>query len=117
MERTSLGLTGSVILEGSNGEEKLLTARIDSGATSSSIDLTLAEKLKLGPTLRTRLVKSASGVKKRPIVLAKVNIAGTIIEAEFSLADRSHMTYQILIGQNVLKKGKFLIDPLLEAEK
>lgn len=117
MERTILGLVGHVTLQGNNGDEKEVTARIDSGATSSSIDIQLAEKLQLGPILRTRLVKSASGVKKRSIVSAKVNIKGRVIEAEFSLADRSHMTYQILIGQNILKKGGFLIDPLLGLEE
>lgn len=116
MVRTILGLIGPVVLQGNNGEEKVVTARIDSGATSSSMDIQLAEKLQLGPVLRTRLVKSASGVKKRSIVLARVNIKGTVIEEEFTLADRSHMTYQILIGQNILKKGRFLIDPLLGPE-
>jgi len=38
------------------------------------------------------------------------------IEDEFTLADRSHMTFPMLIGQNILTKGKFLIDPLKERE-
>ena len=32
------------------------------------------------------------------------------MEAECTVADRSHMKYKMLIGQNVLKKG-FIIDP------
>ena len=39
-------------------------------------------------------------------------LKGIILEEEFTLADRSHMTYRILLGQNILKKGNFLIDPL-----
>jgi hypothetical protein len=111
--RTILGLTGKVTLEGNKGS-KLIMARIDSGATSSSIDTSLAELLELRPTKKFRIVKSASGIKRRPIINAKVTIKGTQMEAEFTIADRGHMTYQMLIGQNILKEGKFLIDPLME---
>tara|TARA_Y100000310_G_scaffold124700_1_gene123417 strand:+ start:40866 stop:41216 length:351 start_codon:yes stop_codon:yes gene_type:complete len=111
-ERHILGLTEDIIVIGS--EEKMLRARIDSGATSSSIDKQLVESLNLGPVIRMKLVKSASGVGERPIIEAEVKINGSIIKDEFTIADRSHMTYQILIGQNTLKKGQFLIDPLKE---
>jgi len=110
-ERRILGLTESVILIAELGEEQVL-ARIDTGATSSSIDLKLAQKLGLGPIHKSNTVRSASGMEERPFVRAKVKINDYIIEGEFSLADRRHMTYKVLIGQNVLKKGKFLIDPL-----
>jgi hypothetical protein len=114
-ERHTLGLTEKVTIVGS--EELVLIARIDSGATTSSVDKGLAEKLNLGPTIRMKIVKSASGIGRRPIIEAQVKINGSIIKDEFTIADRSHMTYQILIGQNTLKKGNFLIDPLKEAEK
>ena len=114
-ERHILGLTEKVTVVGS--EKRVLVARIDSGATTSSIDKELADELNLGPTIRIKLVKSASGVGKRPIVEAEVNINGSVIKDEFTIADRSHMTYPILIGQNTLKKGQFLIDPLKEVEK
>ena len=115
-ERYILGLIENVILLGSNGEEELI-ARIDSGAITSSIDLNLAKKLNLGPAIRSKVVKSASGVSERPIIEAKIKINGNTIMDEFTLADRSHMTYPILIGQNILKQGKFLIDPLKEVNK
>ena len=108
-KRVILGLTAKVTISGK--KEKTLMARVDTGATASSIDTTLAEALNLGPIIRSKIVKSASGIKKRPIIKAKININGALIEAEFTLADRSHMTYQILIGQNVLKEGNFIIDP------
>ena len=110
-ERDILGLVEKVVLIGNNGEEKLV-ARIDSGAITSSIDSNLAKKLDLGPSIRSKVVKSAVGIEKRPIVEAEVKINGTTMKNEFTLADRKHMTYQILIGQNILKQGKFLIDPL-----
>lgn len=86
-------------------------ARIDTGATSSSIDNKLANELGLVPITKSKIVKSAYGVKRRPVVKAKVKMDGFTIEEEFTLADRSHMTYKLLIGQNILKKGDFLIDP------
>ncbi len=117
MQRITLGLTDKVIVLGNNGKKEEVIARVDSGATSSSLDLALAKELHLGPILRTKLIKSASGNRKRPIVKAHVKIHGQTIETIFTLADRSHMTYRMLIGQNLLRDGKFLIDPLKRVEK
>ena len=115
-ERYILGLIEKVILLGNDNQEELV-ARIDSGAITSSIDLNLAQKLGLGPIIRSKIVKSASGVSERPIIEAEIKINDNKIKDEFTLADRSHMTYPILIGQNILKQGKFLIDPLKEVKK
>lgn len=96
-----------------NGKKGIL-AKIDTGATKSSIDIKLAEKLKLGPVIKSRIIRSAHGSRLRPIVEAEISLEGRKIKTEFTLADRSHMRYQVLIGQNILKQG-FLIDPLLKA--
>jgi len=110
--RPVLGLIEQVIVIGTKGMQEKVIARIDTGATSSSIDERLVEKLDLGPMLRLKLVKSASGSKRRPLICVKIKIDGKVMEEEFTVADRAHMTYQLLIGQNILKKEKFLIDPL-----
>ena len=114
-KRTILGLVEKITVVGPESGEKVI-ARIDTGATASSIDLKLSTKLGLGPITRTKIVKSASGVKRRPIIKTKVKIGNKEIEGEFTLADRAHMTYPVLIGQNILKDGKFLIDPCKEAK-
>jgi hypothetical protein len=57
-------------------------------------------------------VKSAQGVSMRPVIKAQIIIKGEKLEGEFTLAKRTHMTYPMLIGQNILKKGKFMVDPL-----
>lgn len=85
-------------------------ARIDTGATKSSVDARLAAELALGPVIKTKLVKSAAGNKLRPVIKASIRISGKSLKSEFTIADRSHMKYRVLIGQNILKKG-FLIDP------
>ena len=115
-DKVILGLIELVTVYGSKDREAKVLARIDTGATSSSIDYTLAGELQLGPVISSKIVKSASGVKKRPTIKVKIILKGTKIEEEFTLADRSHMTYRILLGQNVLKKGNFLIDPLKKVE-
>jgi len=107
--RIVLGLTASVVVFGVKKKE--LVARVDTGATKCSIDESLAKELQLGPELKHKKVRSAYGTRHRAIVVGNISIAGELYEVEFTLADRSHMKYKVLIGQNVLKKG-FLIDPL-----
>lgn len=104
-----IGLTEQVILH-SDGKKKKIIARIDTGATISSIDARLAAELSLGPVMQTKLVKSAHGNKLRPVVEARITIGKKTIKEKFTIADRDHMKYKALIGQNILKKG-FLIDP------
>jgi len=108
--RIVLGLTAPVVVFG-NGTKKEIIARVDTGATKCSIDKELANQLKLGPELKHRKVRSAHGTLHRPIILGDISIAGELFRVEFTLADRAHMKYKVLIGQNILKKG-FLIDPL-----
>ncbi len=109
VERIVLGLTTDIILIGQ--EKKKITARVDTGATKSSIDQRLAKEMDLGKPKRTTTIKQAHGSSERPIIKCRINIAGLEMEPEFTLADRSHMKYKMLIGQNTLKKGNFLIDP------
>ncbi|VVB81259.1 Putative ATP-dependant zinc protease [uncultured archaeon] len=107
--KTTIGLTTRIVIFGRKGKKEVV-ARVDTGATKSSIDSALAKELDLGPEFKHAKVKSAHGVRYRPVVTAEILIAGQAIESEFTLAEREHMKYQVLIGQNILKKG-FLIDP------
>lgn len=108
--RPILGLTEEVTIVGAH-QEKKVRARIDTGATASSIDMNLAAELGLGPVVRSRLIKSTHGTRRRPVVKAKIKLKEATIEEEFNLADRANMTYALLLGQNILKHGRFLIDP------
>ena len=98
----------------SKAKAEIVTARIDTGATLSSIDSELAKELGIKTIVREKIVKSASGKTKRPVVSATIKIKDQIIKGEFSLANREDMKYQVLIGQNHLKKGGFLVDPQVE---
>lgn len=108
-KRIILGLIEDVTLCGPDGE-KIVKARIDSGAMKSSIDLRLAKELRLGPILESKIIKSANGAKLRPVIETEITVGGTHVKEKFNMADRSHMRYPVLIGQNILRKG-FLIDP------
>lgn len=106
---TVLGIAEEVTIITKDKKYKT-TARIDTGATRSSIDEGLANELKMGPIIETTFVKSAHGSKVRPVIKAKIEIAGQEINAKFTLTDRRHMKYSMLIGRNILKNG-FIIDP------
>ncbi len=109
MEKIIVGLTTPVTLYGKNGKKRV-TARVDTGATKSSIDIKLAEELGIGNAHRNVFIKSAHGSKHRGVVNVEIEIKGQHMSVECTLSERSHMKYGFLIGQNVLKKG-FLIDP------
>ena len=110
MKRITVGLTTRIVIFGNNGKRELI-AKVDTGATKSSIDENLAKEISIGPALKKIKVKSAHGIRYRPVVTADISIGGEIFHTEFTLADRSHLKYKMLIGQNILKQG-FLIDPL-----
>jgi len=107
---TVIKLTESMKFFSPKGNTTELIAKVDTGATKSSIDTRLADELKLGPIITTKVVKSAHGNQIRPIIEAEIMLAGKKIKSEFTLADRAHMKYKVLIGVNILENG-FLVDP------
>ena len=95
---------------------KDVNARIDTGAHTSSIDVKLAAELNLGPIVETRNVKSASGMGLRPLIRAKIQINGKTLESEFTIANRDHLKYSVLVGRNILTEAGFLIDPSMSKD-
>ncbi|MFT4313204.1 MAG: RimK/LysX family protein [Candidatus Woesearchaeota archaeon] len=111
-----LGLIEEITIKDANGDARKILAKIDTGADNSSIDLTLASELSLGPITKTKSIVSSHGRSIRPVVHLSIDIGGNQIEADFTLYNRSHMNYKVLIGKNILKQG-FLIDPSKETAK
>lgn len=109
-DKVILGLIEEITLYDANGNSKRLLAKIDTGADSSSIDISLAGDLMLGPITKTKSVVSSHGRSLRPVVPIDVELGGVRVDGDFTLYNRTHMTYKVLIGRNVLEKG-FLIDP------
>ncbi len=106
MDKVVVGLIEKVVI---NGKE--VTARIDTGAQRSSICKELYALLNLGPFIGKVKTKSVNTVEIRPTVEATIEIQGKVVKTMLNVTDRSKMKYQLLIGQDVLKKG-FLVDPL-----
>ncbi|PVY79200.1 hypothetical protein C8D92_101410 [Tamilnaduibacter salinus] len=51
-----------------------------------------------------RIIQSSTdGYERRPVVLLKFMIGDTVREAEFTLANRSHLSHRMLIGRNILR--------------
>ncbi|HET8991788.1 MAG TPA: RimK/LysX family protein [Candidatus Saccharimonadales bacterium] len=58
----------------------------------------------------SKKVRSTSGfVERRYVVKLPININGRRIKASFTLANREHQAYPVLVGRNVLR-GKFAVD-------
>jgi hypothetical protein len=117
-------------------------ARIDTGATTSSIwasyaeviddelhvilfderdDLQKSQPLVFDEFERIAVASSTGHVQHRFKVRMLLKLKGKKIRAQFTLADRSTQVYPVLIGRNVLR-GKFVVDvtqgkALLRAEK
>lgn len=88
---------------------KTFKARIDTGATRSSISKNIVENLGLGPVIAQVHVRNAHGKSSRDVIIVTVVIAGRTMKMKFNVSDREHMQYPILIGRNILKRG-FLVD-------
>jgi len=111
-EKVVLALIERVKLHGGAAEGKEILAKIDTGADNSSIDMELASELQLGPIVKTKRIISSHGKSLRPVVEVTMDLAGKTITEYFTLYNRSHMKFPVLIGKNILRQG-FLIDPSL----
>jgi alpha-L-glutamate ligase-like protein len=110
LAKKSIGIYEQIDVIDAENEKRKITAKIDTGAYFTSIDQSLAEELGLmGKITRYARAHSALGEEKRPLIELSFILAGTLVETEASLADRSKLRNKILIGRRDLKK--FLIDP------
>ena len=107
-----------------------LKGRVDTGATLSSLH---AEKFKINnnmvefisPDLSPNVITMPlhdqqsvtspdGGTEYRPVVELNIKINDKLLNNMlFNLNDRKHMEHPILVGQNILEKGGFLIDPTI----
>ncbi|TYT74455.1 ATP-dependent zinc protease family protein [Desulfobotulus mexicanus] len=105
----------------------VLPARMDTGAETASLDARNIERFerdgerwvrfeiphpKTGKMIpmeqklqrKARILQSSTDEsERRPVVELSLTIGGTTQLTEFTLTDRSHLTFPILIGRNVLK--------------
>lgn len=109
-----------------------LLAKVDSGATICSlhadrwkingssvqfVSSKLSQNVITVPIVDQQAVKSADGgTEYRPVIELNIRINDKILQhIKFNLNDRSNMEHAVLLGQNALEKGRFLIDPMKES--
>jgi hypothetical protein len=109
MAKKIIGLVEKIKVIGKS-EEKTL-ALVDTGAKLTSVDIKLAADTGIGPVKRITKIKSASKNvgTRRPVLEATIEIAGKRFRTEVNIQDRSHMTFPVLIGRNILVDN-FLVD-------
>ena len=109
MGKSTLGIVEKVKVKGA--KEKTVLALVDTGAKLCSVDIKLAAETGIGPLKRTTKIKGAAKGKgtRRPVLGAHLELGGRKFDTEVNIADRSHMTFPVLIGRNVLT-GNFTVD-------
>lgn len=108
-KRITIGLIEEVILEDGNS----YLAKIDTGADSSSVDKSVAQSLGDKPVLAHKYIRSALGRDKRPIISIGISIKGLKCVEDFTVSDRKNLKFKILIGKDILRRERFLVDPLI----
>lgn len=110
-----LGVFEPITIETPKGFE-VVTAKLDTGAYSTSIDRALLKKLGIQKDhIYKKKIKSALGEEVRVFVELTFFLRGEKIETEASLSGRSESRYDILIGRRDLKN--FFIDPARRKQK
>jgi hypothetical protein len=112
VEKNVVGLVEKVRVIGERSVEAV--ALFDTGARLTSVDIKLASKAQMGPIVRITKVKNPSfnRIIKRPVVRAKIKVKGKIFDVDVNIQDRSHMTFPVIIGRNIIT-GNFIVDPTI----
>jgi hypothetical protein len=131
-EKPVIGWVERVVMQDVDMQVK---ARIDTGASVSSLDANILEleagsdgsgekvrfRIKNGEeesaVIERTIVewseikgKGTSSTIRRPVVTLDICLGGKRLEGRINLADRSRFLYPVLIGRNLIRTGGFLVD-------
>jgi hypothetical protein len=112
VERRTIGVVEAVLVRGRRGSLPV-RAKVDTGAARTSLDTRLARRLGLGPVVGHVRIRSAAAdvPEKRDVVRASIVIAGRTFRVHLTITDRRDMRYRMIVGMDVLRRGRFLVDP------
>ena len=118
-KRTIIGAVEEVTIRGRRRQVKVL-AKVDTGASRTTIDTELAARAGLGPILDTVRIRAAVSEhpETRAVVDADIVIAGRKFDMAVAITDRQDMRFHAIIGMDLLQRSGFLVDPtkVLEAK-
>ena len=112
------------------GVEPVLKAKLDTGANTTSINAEVLEKpdenVESGGIVKFYFVDKEGnktlferplvrwvkikGESRRPVINMGFCMAGEWIEGEVNLSERDDFNYAVLVGRNLLKKGRLAVD-------
>jgi RimK family alpha-L-glutamate ligase len=103
-EPAVVGYIEEVVVSGTRGSQ-LVRAKSDTGADRTSIDSQLAADVGTGPIKDVVRVKSGNtqSGRSRPLVDVVVAVGGRQHTVTASVEDRSHMSYPLLLGRDILQ--------------
>jgi hypothetical protein len=90
-------------------------SKCDTGAKRTSIDVGVAEQLGMTEPVGDVTVQASNGAQVRAVYAAIVELRGERHEVEVSVTDRSAMSYDAILGRDVLRT--YLIDPSSEIDE
>jgi len=104
------GETELVRITAPDGRTVESLARVDTGASSSSIDEELAEELDLDlENAPTVTVQSSLGEEERPVVGVALQIAGEAHPVQVSVSDRDGLDEKVLLGRGDLDGASVMV--------
>lgn len=104
-----------ILLKDIKGNWHKVLAKIDTGAWSSAVDITLAKKLGLlrkNKIITSRKKLSSLGEEERPVIEVNLKLSGKRFKTNVTVADRKLLRYSVLIGRTDLQG--FLVSPEIE---
>jgi len=121
-----IGTVSDVVIKNFN-DDKPIEARVDTGATHSSLNGQNIEvsdnivKFTFGKyrykfyLARTSSIKTSdNGTEERPVIKVDVVINGNEVKnVEFNINEREHMKYDVILGRSTLEAAGVLVNPAI----
>lgn len=108
--RAVVGEQEMVRITGPTGKTVEALARVDTGASASSMDTEIANRLDFDLKNAEKItVGSSLGREERPVVEAALQVAGTAAVSRMSVSDRTERSTPVLLGRADLRGAQVVI--------
>jgi len=116
--KRTIGVVELITVKGKIGKVDVL-AKIDTGASRTTVDTDIAARVGLGPVMDTVRIRTPTSrhPETRPLVEADLVIAGKEFDIPVAITSRQDMTYHVIIGMDILGRSGFLVNPAKGAQE